>query len=300
MARPGEGQRGKGLSPQDDQGGPVRPRGEGQGERGSNQRGPGSRAGIERGVGDRAEDPGEVIGHDRQPKLARPRPRRPVTGPGDTPTAIRSTDTATASPGRPRTEFDQDELDRLSESIKAHGILAPLRVRFDSATGKYCIIVGERRYRAASQVEGLDRVPCIIVEGAPTERDILESQIAENVIRLDLNPIDQSRAYQRYMSLTGCSGKELANLLHISPATVSRALSLLELPDEVQDAVVEGKISPRAGHAIAKIKNSKVQQKVATKAAETKAPVAEVEKQVRQRQGTPAKPSQQPQPFVQF
>jgi len=200
---------------------------------------------------------------------------------------------------QPRTEFDQAELDRLAESIKVHGILAPLRVRFDPATGKYCIIVGERRFRAASQIEGLDRVPCIIVEGEPTERDILESQITENLLRSDLAPIEQARAYQRYMSLTNCTGKDLAAMLHVSPPTVSRALSLLTLPAEVQAAVAEEKISPKAGQTIAKIKNPEVAKKVARKAAETKAPVAEVEKQVRQRRGTPAKATQA-QPFVQY
>ena len=192
-------------------------------------------------------------------------------------------------PTQPRTEFDQAELDRLAESIKVHGILAPLRVRFDPATGKYCIIVGERRYRAASLVAGLDRVPCIIVEGEPTEKDILESQITENLLRTDLAPIEQARAYQRYMSLTGCSGKELANLLHISPATVSRALSLLELPGEVQDAVAEGKISPRAGQAIAKIRNPAVAKTVATKAISAGLPAEAVDRTVRSRRGTPSK-----------
>jgi ParB family chromosome partitioning protein len=202
-------------------------------------------------------------------------------------------------PTQPRTEFDQDELDRLAESIKQHGILAPLRVRLDPGQGKYCIIVGERRFRAAAQIEGLDRVPCIIVEGEPTERDILESQIAENVIRLDLNPIDQSRAYQRYMQLTGCTAKELSQLLHVSPPTISRALSLLSLPEEVQDAVSEGKISPKAGQVIAKIRNPEVAKKVAAKAAETKARAAEVEKEVRSRRGVQAKATLQ-QPFTQF
>ena len=200
---------------------------------------------------------------------------------------------------QPRTEFDQDELDRLAESIKQHGILAPLRVRFDPATGKYCIIVGERRFRAASQVEGLDRVPCIIVEGEPTERDILESQITENLLRMDLAPIEQARAYQRYMSLTNCSGKDLAAMLHVSPPTISRALSLLTLPEEVQAQVAEGQLSPKAGQAIARITNPEVAKKVASKAVETKAHVAEVEKDVRQKRGVPAKAAQQ-QPFVQF
>ena len=99
------------------------------------------------------------------------------------------------------------------------------------------------------------------------------------------------------MTLTGCTGKDLANLLHISPASVSRALSLLELDPGVQEQVASGEISPRAGAAIARIRNPKAQQDVAQCAVVTKAPTVEVEQQVRrQRQGTSAKP----QPFVQF
>ena len=156
-----------------------------------------------------------------------------------------------------------------------------------------------RRYRAASLVAGLDRVPCIIVEGEPTEKDILESQITENLLRTDLAPIEQARAYQRYMSLTGCSGKELANLLHISPATVSRALSLLELPGEVQDAVAEGKISPRAGQAIAKIRNPAVAKTVATKAVKEGLPAEAVGRTVRSRRGTASK-ANRARPLTQF
>ena len=101
------------------------------------------------------------------------------------------------------------------------------------------------------------------------------------------------------MQLTGCTAKSLAGLICVSQASISKALSLLSLPTEVQSQVASGDLSPKAGQAIAKIKNPEVAKKVARKAAETKAPVTEVEKDVRQRQGTPAKATQA-QPFVQF
>jgi ParB family transcriptional regulator, chromosome partitioning protein len=200
-------------------------------------------------------------------------------------------------PDQIRTEFDPDELGRLAESIKHHGILAPLRVRWDPGLGKHYIVVGERRYQAALKA-GLTRVPVIIVEGEVSPKDVLESQIAENCIRSDISPIDQANAFQKYMSLTGCTAKDLAGYLHVSQPTVGRALALLQLPVEVQAAVSTGEISPTAGAEIAKIKNPEVAKRVARKAAETKAPVAEVEKQVRQKRGTPAKV--QAQPFTQF
>ena len=191
-------------------------------------------------------------------------------------------------PDQIRTEFNPDELDQLAASIKKHGILAPLRVRWDPGSGTHVIIVGERRYRGALKA-GLEMVPCIIVEGDVTPKDILESQIAENCIRADISPIDQAHAFRRYMDIAGVTGKELAGLLHVSTATVSRALSLLTLPSEVQTAVETGAITPTAASEIARIKNPAVQHEVVSKAVEAKTPVAEVHREVRQKLG-PAAP----------
>ena len=201
-------------------------------------------------------------------------------------------------PDQIRTEFDPAELDRLAESIKRHGILAPLRVRWASDLGKHFIVVGERRYQAALKA-GLTQVPVIVVEGAVSPKDVLESQIAENCIRTDISPIDQANAFRKYMTLADCSAKELSELLHVSQATVSRSLALLGLPEEVQDAITEGKLSPRAGRAIAQIRNPTVQKHVATKAVKESLPAEAVDRTVRQRQGVPAKATQA-QPFVQF
>ena len=196
-------------------------------------------------------------------------------------------------PTQPRTEFDQVELDQLSESIKRHGILAPLRVRPDQSTGKYCILVG-KRFRAA-RLAGLERVPCVVVSGEISERDILESQIAENLCRVNLNPIERANSFKRYLDLTGVQAKELADLLHVSPATVSKALALLGLDAEVQAKVADGTISATAGQAIAKIKDTAAQQQIARAAETDGLPAKRVEQRVRQKQG-PAAPARKPVP----
>ena len=113
---------------------------------------------------------------------------------------------------------------------------------------------------------------------------------------LSTDPGTGSEKVPKYLSLTGAKAKDLANLLHVSQPTISRALALLQLPAEVQEQVSEGTISPTAGAEIARIKNPTVARKVAIKAAESRAPVAEVQRAVRQRQGVPAKPT----PFTQF
>ena len=205
----------------------------------------------------------------------------------------------TPDPNNPRTEWDEEDLARLAESVKQKGLIQPIRTRWDETTGKHVITVGERRYRA-SLLAGLSHLPCICTTTAPTEAEILAESLQENLLRSNLSALDQARAYRRYLDLTGETAARLAEILCVHPSTISRALALTELPAEVQARVSTGEISPTAGAEIAKLRNPEVAKKVAAKAAETKAPVAEVEKQVRQRQGVTSKASQQQQPFTQF
>ncbi len=150
-------------------------------------------------------------------------------------------DNIVPDPDQPRKEFEPGAIERLAESIKARGILQPIRVRWNPELGKHVILVGERRYRA-SLMAGLTSVPCTFVEDKLTDAEILEEQLVENLLREDLNPIEQADSFRRYMELLGCHGKDLAGLLKISPSTVTRALSLLTLPASVQDKVAAGEI----------------------------------------------------------
>ena len=124
-------------------------------------------------------------------------------------------------PTQPRKEFDPAAIERLSQSIKAKGLLQPLRVRWNPELAKHIILVGERRYRAA-QLAGLNSVPCIFVESELTEAEILEEQLVENLLREDLNAIEQAQSFKRYMELVGCHAKDLAQLLRVAPSTVTR------------------------------------------------------------------------------
>src|SRR3954453_5074578 len=167
-------------------------------------------------------------------------------------------------PTQPRKEFEKDAIDRLAESIKSKGLLQPLRVRWDASLGKHIILVGERRYRA-SLAAGLEAVPCIFVESELTDADILEEQLVENLLREDLNPIEEAHSFKRYMDLLGCPAKDLAQLLKISPSKVTRALSLLKLPEPIQEQLAEGSIPPVTGYELSKVKNQAVQEEMAKK-----------------------------------
>ena len=140
---------------------------------------------------------------------------------------------------QPRTEFDDDELQRLAESIQRFGQLAPIRVRYDEPTDRWIVLVGERRLRAC-RLAGLETIRVELVERAMTDADILAEQIVENAVRADLQPVEQAHAYRRLMDLNGWNAQELAATLGIEPTKVYRALALLKLPEEVAEQVDAG------------------------------------------------------------
>ena len=146
---------------------------------------------------------------------------------------------------QPRTEFSQDSIDRLAKSITAKGQLAPIRVRWSAKQNKWIIVCGERRWRAV-RAAGLETIECCFVDGELTESDILEQQMIENLLREDLSPIEQARGFSALMELHGWNGKQVAESLHIPPSTVSRALALLDLPDDIQNKVDAGELAARS------------------------------------------------------
>lgn len=157
------------------------------------------------------------------------------------------------NPYQPRTEFDQNRLNDLAESIKQYGILQPLvvtRLEITRDDGglmtQYELIAGERRYRAA-KIAGLPRVPAIIRSGEEDERMKLEMAIIENLQREDLNPIDRARAFFQLASEFNFKHHEIARKLGKSREYVSNTIRLLSLPDKMQEAIVCGKVSE--GHA---------------------------------------------------
>jgi ParB family chromosome partitioning protein len=163
---------------------------------------------------------------------------------------------------QPRTEFKPEDLERLAESVKRFGQLAPIRVRFDAARGKWVVLVGERRLRAC-KLAGLERVRVEFVEREMTEADMLAEQVVENVVRADLQPVEEGRAYRRLMELNGWNAQQLAETLGVEPTSVYRALALVRLPEEVAALVDAGEIKPTAAYEIAKLQIADDQRAVA-------------------------------------
>lgn len=144
---------------------------------------------------------------------------------------------------QPRKNFDESALIELSQSIASHGVIQPIAVR-SSGDGFYKIIAGERRYRAA-KMAGLSEIPAIIME--LDERSASEVAIIENIQREDLTVIEEAKAYRTLMDEYGLTQEELSQRIGKSRSTIANVLRTLDLPDELQQLLSEGKIT--LGHA---------------------------------------------------
>lgn len=148
------------------------------------------------------------------------------------------------NPDQPRKTFSQESLDELAESIRRHGLLQPLLVH-EIGGGKYSIIAGERRYRAA-QIAGIDQLP-VIVRTNTQDDQRLELSLVENIQREDLDPIEEAHAYARLMEISGATQERVAEMVGKSRVAVANTMRLLKLSAIIQDAIKQGVIS--SGHA---------------------------------------------------
>jgi ParB family chromosome partitioning protein len=144
---------------------------------------------------------------------------------------------------QPRRHFDPDGIASLSASIRQVGVLQPIVVR-PGADGRYELVMGERRWRAAREA-GLETVPALVSE--TDDREALQKALIENMHRTDLNAVEEAAAYQQLIEEGGLTHDELAEQLGVSRPAVTNALRLLELPPGVHRLVVDQRIS--AGHA---------------------------------------------------
>lgn len=157
------------------------------------------------------------------------------------------------NPLQPRGVITPESLVDLVDSVRAHGILEPLVVAKTPAG--YQIIAGERRWRAA-RVVGLRTVPVIIKETTP--KGMLEMALVENVQRVDLNPIERAKAFQRLSEEFDLGTGEIAQRIGKSPAYVSNSLRILSLPDALKDGLLTGLITEGHARALAAIGDEKI------------------------------------------
>jgi ParB family chromosome partitioning protein len=181
------------------------------------------------------------------------------------------------NPSQPRTTFDPDALTALSASIEASGVVQPLLVR-PLADGSYELVAGERRWRAAQQA-GLEKVPAVVRDQAEPER--LQAALIENMVREDLNPVEEAKACAALVEDLGLTKEELARRVGRSRPAVSNLIRLLELPDEALDMLQSGELSEGHGRALLGANGNDVRRRLAREVVAGGWSVRETENRVR-------------------
>lgn len=197
---------------------------------------------------------GSLIGSGRATAIASP---TPLEEQGERIQQVRL-DLIVPSPLQPRTEFKQDQLKELIDSIRERGIIQPLIVR--KANGRYELIAGERRWRASREV-GLAEAP-VIVRNA-SDQEVIELALIENLQREGLNPIEEAMAYQRLATEFRLTQEAIAQRVGKSRAVVANAIRLLELDEEVKSFLVQGRLSVGHAKVLLGLKNQEEQRLLA-------------------------------------
>ncbi|WII73027.1 ParB/RepB/Spo0J family partition protein [Bdellovibrio sp. 22V] len=209
--------------------------------------------------------------------VAAPTPA-PVAPPVDPESKIWKVGIDKLSPGKyqPRTSFEKEPLQELSQSIKENGILQPIVARRTSS-GKLEIVAGERRWRAA-QLAGLHEVPVILKNY--DDKQALELAIVENIQREDLNPIEEAEGYARLISEFKLSQQQVAEKVGKDRATVANAVRLLSLPEEVKSMITANDLSVGHAKVLLSLPEPKKQIEFAKKVVNEKIAVRKLEKMV--------------------
>lgn len=169
-----------------------------------------------------------------------------------------SLDSVCVNPEQPRKHFAEEELQDLRSSIVEYGVLQPIIVRKER-DGKYFLIAGERRLRAA-KLAGLEKIPAIIKDF--NERDTALIAVVENVQRENLSYIEEAYAYRKLIEEFGLTQGELSAKIGKRQSTISNKLRILTLPADIQEKLIEAKLTERHARALLKLNDPKIREKV--------------------------------------
>ncbi len=184
-----------------------------------------------------------------------------------------------ANESQPRTMFDEEALVSLANSVREVGVLQPVLVR-DLGNGRYQLIAGERRWRAAKRV-GLPSIPAVVRSASEAER--VEHALIENLHRQDLNPIEEASAYQQLIEEFGLTHEKLSGRVGKSRAAITNALRLFQLPPAVQDLVRSGRLSSGHARALLATPDRSFQESLARRIVTEELSVRAVEEAVKER-----------------
>jgi ParB family chromosome partitioning protein len=215
-----------------------------------------------------------------QPPVAQPTPQ-PIRS--EAPTNEVAIDLIDPNPYQPRTQFREEALRELADSILAEGIIQPLVLRKNGQ--RFQIIAGERRWRAA-QIAGLQRVPAVVREIPETQA--LEITLVENIQREDLSPIEQARAFERLTDEFGFTQEEVARRTGKDRATIANTLRLLKLDLPIRELIDHGRLSAGHGRALLAVEDKRLRLALAERAARGRLNVRQIERFAARRRDRPA------------
>ncbi|HEX6983502.1 MAG TPA: ParB/RepB/Spo0J family partition protein [Balneolaceae bacterium] len=182
-----------------------------------------------------------------------------------------------ANPHQPRKEFDEERLEELAHSIKEHGLIQPITVRYIGEK-RFELISGERRLRASKRA-GLDEIPAYVRE--VNDEDIISFALIENIQREDLNPMEVAMGYKRLIEEAGYTQAEVAERMGKNRSTITNSLRLLNLPPFIQAALRDNKISMGHARALISIENADDQKAIFNRVVEKGYSVRQTEDAVR-------------------
>ena len=187
-----------------------------------------------------------------------------------------SIDKISPNPYQVRTEWNEQELSDLSESIKSNGLIQPIIVR-PSKEG-YELIAGERRFRA-SQLASLENIPALVRQA--NDEEMLELALIENIHRKDLNPIERAKGYQQYIRTFSLTQAQASQRLGEDRSVIANYLRLLDLPEEIKQMLIDSRLMMGHARAILSLPTDELRRKLANRALAGRLSVREIERLVR-------------------
>ena len=182
------------------------------------------------------------------------------------------------NPDQPRTTFTEGNLEELTQSIRANGVVQPIVLR--RAGERYQIVAGERRWRA-SQRAGLRKIPAVVRE--VSDEKLLELALIENIQRQELNPIEEAAAYRKLIDTLGLTQESVAERVGKDRTVVTTAMRLLKLPPDIREKIEQGQLSAGHGRALLTVEDPKQQRALALTTIANSWSVRELERNAKRR-----------------
>jgi ParB family transcriptional regulator, chromosome partitioning protein len=199
------------------------------------------------------------------------------------------------NPDQPRKSFDSDALERLADSLREAGVVQPLVVH-QLADGRYELIAGERRWRAA-RLAGLEAVPAVLRSAGEGQR--MSMALIENMAREDLNPVEAARACAALVEELDLTKEEVARRVGRSRSSISNLIRILDLPDPALELLASGELSEGHGRALLQVKGQDARRRLAREAARRGWSVRETERRAKRAAAPPRREKVTPHPDQQ-